>query len=182
MLENEPQTIDATPRPGSAFAPQPAAAPTPSDEPATAVDTGAEAAFAGPASPHEYRFDPIGSGEYTDADMMAERGIREALHAEGIPTGVASLGHMLIQDAVRNGIPDDTTLEMSRRSGEAELSRRHGGRAPEVIAAARQVFDRLDKRNPAIGDVLVNSGVANDPNFIEALARLAGVRQAGRRS
>lgn len=181
MLENEPQSIDvSTPQPGSALVPTPAV-PTPDDGPATAVDIGAEAAFAGPASPHEYRFDPIGSVEYTDADMMAERGIREALHAEGIPTGVASLGHMLIQNAVRNGLPDDAALEMGRRTGEAELSRRHGGRAPEVIAAARQVFDRLDRRNPAIGDALVNSGVANDPSFIEALARLAGVRQAGRK-
>jgi len=175
MLENEPQTIDATPRPGSALAPTPAPA-APSDEPQTAVDTGAEAAFAGAESPFAYRFDPLPGAEVDDVYMKDELGIREALHAEGVPVGTASLGFMLVEQAMRNGLPDDTTIEMSRRSGEAELSRRHGGRAPEVIAAARQVFDRLDKRNPAIGDVLVNSGVANDPNFIEALARLAGVR------
>lgn len=176
MLENEPQTIDATPRPGSAFAPQPAAAATPSDEPANAVDEGAEAAFAGPASPFEYRFDRIGSAEYSDSDMADEQGIRAALHAEGIPTGVASLGHMLLQNAVKNGLPDDATLEMGRRTGEAELQRRHGDGAAQIIASARAVFARLDKRNPAIGDMLANSGVANDANFIESLARLAGVR------
>ena len=176
MTEDE-QPIDvSTPRP-SALAPTPAPA-APSDEPPTAVDTGAEQAFAGPASPHEYRFDRIGSAEYSDADMQAEQGIRAALHAEGVPAGVASLGHMLLQNAVKNGLPDDASLEMGRRTGEAELARRHGEAAPRIIASARAVFARLDKRNPAIGDMLVNSGVANDANFIESLARLAGVRGA----
>ena len=176
MLENEPQSIDvSTPQPGSALVPTPAA-PTPNDEPATAVDIGAEAAFAGPASPHEYRFDPIGSGEYTDADMKAEQSIRAALHAEGIPTGVASLGHMLIQSVARNGLPDDATLELGRRQGQAEIERRHGASAPQIIARAKQVFDRIDARDPRIGDMLVNSGVANDPDFVEALARLGRVR------
>lgn len=176
MFENE-QSIDiSTPRP-SALAPTPA--PSPSDEPPTpptAVDTGAEAAFAGPASPFEYRFDRIGSAEYSDSDMADEQGIRAALHAEGIPTGVASLGHMLLQNAVKNGLPDDASLEMGRRTGEAELARRHGDGAAQIIASARAVFARLDKRDPRIGDMLVNSGVANDVNFIESLARLAGVR------
>ena len=172
MIENE-EVIDLGSRP-SALAPTPA--PSPDDEPPTAVDTGAELAFAGPASPHEYRFDRIGSAEYSDDDMQAEQGIRAALHAEGIPTGVASLGHMLLQQAVKNGLPDDASLEMGRRGGEAELARRHGEKAQEVIRQARAVFSRLDKRNPAIGDMLVNSGVANDANFIESLARLAGVR------
>lgn len=174
MIENE-QSIDvSTPRP-SALAPTPAPA-APSDTPETAVDTGAEAAFAGPASPFEYRFDRIGSAEYSDDDMLAEAGIRAALHAEGIPTGVASLGHMLLQNAVKNGLPDDASLEMGRRTGEAELARRHGDGAAQIIASARAVFARLDKRDPRIGDMLVNSGVANDVNFIESLARLAGVR------
>lgn len=174
MIENE-QSIDvSTPRP-SALAPTPAPA-APSDEPPTAVDEGAEAAFAGPASPFEYRFDRIGGAEYSDSDMQAEQAIRQALHAEGIPTGVASLGHMLVQNAARNGLPDDAALEMGRRTGEAELSRRHGASAPQIIAAAKKVFDRLDARDPRIGDMLVNTGVANDPNFIESLARLAGVR------
>ena len=145
----------------------------------TAVDVGAEAAFAGPASPFEYRFDRIGSAEYSDDDMQAEQGIREALHAEQIPAGIASLGHMLLQQAVKNGLPDDASLEMGRRQGQAELARRHGDGAAQIIASARAVFSRLDKRNPAIGDLLVNSGVANDANFIESLARLAGVRGGG---
>lgn len=174
MLTSE-EVIDVSTSRPSVLSPQPAA-PAPSDEPETAVDLGAEAAFAGPASPHEYRFDPIGSGEYTDADMKAEQSIRAALHAEGIPTGVASLGHMLIQNAVRNGLPDDASLEMGRRTGEAELARRHGDGAAQIIAAARKVFARLDARDPRIGDLLVNGGVANDANFIESLARLHGVR------
>jgi mono/diheme cytochrome c family protein len=77
------------------------------------------------------------------------------LHAEGIPTGVASLGHMLLQQAVKNGLPDDASLEMGRRTGEAELARRHGEKAQEVIRQARAVFSRLDKRDPRIGDMLV---------------------------
>lgn len=175
MIENE-QSIDvSTPRP-SALAPTPAPA-APSDEPETAVDTGAEAAFAGPASPHEYRFDRIGSAEYSDSDMQAEQGIRAALHAEGIPTGVASLGHMLLQQAVKNGgLPDDVTLEMGRRTGEAELARRHGDGAAQIIAAARKVFAKLDARDSRLGDMLCASGVASNPDFIEALARLHGVR------
>ncbi len=83
---------------------------------------------------------------------------------------------MLVQQAVRNGLPTDADLEFSRRSGEAELARRHGDKAQEVIAQARQVFARLDKRNPAIGDILTASGVASNADFIEALARLGGVR------
>lgn len=175
MLENE-QSIDVSTHRPSALAPTPAPA-APSDEPPTAVDVGAAAAFAGPASPAAYAFDRIGGAEYSDDDMRAEQGIRAALHAEGIPTGVASLGHMLLQQAVKNGLPDDVTLEMSRRTGEAELARRHGEKAQEVIRQARAVFSRLDKRDPRIGDMLVNSGVANDPSFIEALARLHGVRR-----
>lgn len=172
MIENE-QSIDvSTPRP-SALAPAPAA---PSDGPPTAVDIGAEAAFAGPASPFEYRFDRIGIAEYSDSDMQAEQGIREALHAEQVPTGIADLGHYLVQQAVKNGLPDDASLEMGRRGGEAELARRHGEKAQEVIRQARAVFARMDKRDPRIGDMLANSGVASNPDFIEALARLHGVR------
>lgn len=174
MLTSE-EVIDVSTSRPSVLSPQPAA-PSPSDEPPTAVDTGAEAAFAGPASPFEYRFDRIGSGEYSDEDMQAEQGIREALHAEGIPTGTAHLAHHLIQQATRNGPPDDATLELGRRQGQAELSRRHGASAPQIIAAAKAVFDRLDRRDPRLGDLLVNSGVASNPNFIEALARLHGVR------
>lgn len=174
MIENE-QTVDvSTPRP-SVLAPAPAPA-APSDEPPTAVDEGAEAAFAGPASPFEYCFDRIGSAEYSDADMQAEQAIRQALHAEGIPTGTAHLAHHMIQRAVRNGLPDDATLELGRRTGEAELQRRHGASAPQIIAAAKKVFDRLDKRDPRIGDMLVATGVASSADFIESLARLAGVR------
>lgn len=174
MIENE-QSIDvSTPRP-SALAPTPAPA-APSDTPETAVDTGAEAAFAGPASPFEYRFDRLPGAEVDDSYMADEQGIREALHAEGVPVGTASLGFMLVEQAMRNGPPDDVTLELGRRTGEAELARRHGEKAQEVIRQARAVFSRLDKRDPRIGDMLVNSGVANDANFIESLARLAGVR------
>lgn len=176
MLENEPQSIDvSTPQPGSALVPTPAA-PTPNDEPATAVDIGAEAAFAGAESPFAYRFDPLPRAEVDDVYMKDEMGIREALHAEAIPTGTAHLAHHLIQQATRNGPPDDATLELGRRQGQAEIERRHGASAPQIIAAAKKVFDRLDARDPRIGDMLVNTGVANDPNFIESLARLAGVR------
>lgn len=174
MIENE-QTVDvSTPRP-SVLAPAPAPA-APSDEPPTAVDEGAEAAFAGPATPFEYRFDRIGGAEYSDSDMQAEQAIRQALHAEAIPTGTAHLAHHLIQQATRNGPPDDATLELGRRQGQAELDRRHGASAPQIIAAAKKVFDRLDARDPRIGDMLVATGVANSPDFIEALARFAGVR------
>ncbi len=173
MIENE-EVIDLGSRP-SALAPTPAPA-APSDEPETAVDTGAEQAFAGPASPAAYAFDRIGSAEYSDEDMQAEQGIRQALHAEGIPIGIAGLGHYLVQQAMRNGPPDDVTLELGRRQGQAELARRHGDGAAQIIASARAVFSRLDKRDPRIGDMLVNSGVANDVNFIESLARLHGVR------
>ncbi|GIK45982.1 MAG: hypothetical protein BroJett012_18850 [Betaproteobacteria bacterium] len=172
MIENE-EVIDLGSRP-SALAPTPA--PSPDDEPPTAVDVGAEAAFAGPASPFAYHFDTLPGAEVDDGYMADEQGIRQALHAEGIPTGVASLGHMLLQNAVKNGLPDDASLEMGRRTGEAELARRHGEKAQEVIRQARAVFSRLDKRDSRLGDMLVNSGVASNPNFIEALARLHGVR------
>lgn len=171
MLTNEEVVDLGMPQAGT-----PPAAPSPSDEPPTAVDTGAEAAFAGPASPFEYRFDRIGSAEYSDSDMQAEQDIRTALHAEGIPTGVASLGHMLLQNAVKNGPLDDASLEMGRRTGEAELQRRHGDGAAQIIASARAVFSRLDKRDSRLGDMLCASGVASNPDFIEALARLHGVR------
>jgi hypothetical protein len=172
MIENE-QIVDvSTPRPSAL---QPVEQP-PGDEPETAVDTGAEAAFAGASSPHEYRFDVLPGVEFDDAYMADEQGIRQALHAEGIPAGIASLGHMLIQNAVRNGLPDDARLELARRTGAAELQRRHGEGAAQVIAAAKRVFDRLDARDPRLGDLLANTGVASDPNFIESLARLSGVR------
>lgn len=174
MIANE-QTVDvSTPRP-SVLAPAPAPA-APSDEPPTAVDEGAEAAFAGPATPFEYRFDVLPGAEFDAAYMTDERAVRAALHAENIPTGTAHLAHHMIQRAVRNGLPDDAALELARRTGEAELQRRHGASAPQIIAAAKKVFDRLDARDPRIGDMLVNTGVANDPNFIESLARFAGVR------
>ena len=172
MIENE-EVIDLGSRP-SALAPTPA--PSPDDEPPTAVDTGAEAAFAGPTSPFEYRFDTLPGAEVDDGYMADEQGIREALHAEQVPTGIADLGHYLVQQAVKNGLPDDASLEMGRRGGEAELARRHGEKAQEVIRQARAVFARMDKRDPRIGDMLANSGVASNPDFIEALARLHGVR------
>lgn len=171
MLTNEEVVDLGMPQAGT-----PPAAPSPSDEPETAVDVGAEAAFAGPTSPFEYRFDTLPGAEVDDGYMADEQGIRAALHAEGIPAGVASLGHMLLQNAVKNGLPDDASLEMGRRAGAAELARRHGEKAQEVIRQARAVFSRLDKRNPAIGDMLCASGVASNPDFIESLARLHGVR------
>ncbi len=153
---------------------------TPADEPPTAVDTGAERAFEGAAAPHLYAFEQIGSAPYTDDDMQAEQGIRAALHAEGIPTATASLGHMLVQQAVRNGLPDDAALESARGKGMEVLEHRHGANAGKIIADAKAVFDRLDARDPRLGDLLVNSGVASNPNFIESLARLHGVRKGAR--
>ncbi len=174
MIENE-QSIDvSTPRP-SALAPTPAPA-APSDEPPTAVGTGAEAAFAGAESPFAYRFDPLPGAEVDDSYMADEQGIREALHAEGVPVGTASLGFMLVEQAMRNGPPDDVTLELGRRTGEAELARRHGDGAAQIIASARKVFAKLDARDSRLGDMLCASGVASNPDFIEALARLQGVR------
>lgn len=149
---------------------------TPADEPPTAIDTGAERAFEGATAPHLYSFDVLPGAEVDEAYMADEQGIRAALHAEGIPTATASLGHMLVQQAVRNGLPDDQMLEAARGKGIEVLEQRHGANAPQIIADAKAVFDRLDKRDPRLGDLLVNSGVASNPNFIEALARLHGVR------
>ena len=177
MIENE-EVIDLGSRP-SALAPTPAPA-APSDEPETAVDAGAEQAFAGPASPAAYAFDRLPGAEVDDGYMADEQGIRQALHAEGIPTGIAGLGHYLVQQAMRNGLPDDVTLELGRRQGQAELARRHGDGAAQIIASARAVFARLDKRDSRLGDMLVNSGVASNPDFVESLARLARAREAGR--
>lgn len=172
MLENEDVVDIGMPQAGA-----PPAAPSPSDEPPTAVDTGAEQAFAGPASPFEYHFDALPGAEVDDGYMADEQGIRAALHAEGVPVGTASLGHMLLQNAVKTGLPDDASLELARRTGEAELARRHGDGAAQIIDQARKVFARLDARDPRIGDMLVNSGVASNANFIESLARLQGVRR-----
>ena len=83
---------------------------------------------------------------------------------------------MLVEQAMRNGPPDDVTLELGRRTGEAELGRRHGDGAAQIIASARKVFAKLDARDSRLGDMLCASGVASNPDFIEALARLAGVR------
>ena len=174
MLENE-QSIDVSTHRPSALAPTPAPA-APSDEPPTAVGTGAEAAFAGAESPFAYRFDPLPGAEVDDSYMADEQGIREALHAEGVPVGTASLGFMLVEQAMRNGPPDDVTLELGRRTGEAELARRHGDGAAQIIASARKVFAKLDARDSRLGDMLCASGVASNPDFIEALARLHGVR------
>lgn len=169
MIENE-EVIDLG-------APATGAPPgTPADEPPTAVDTGAERAFEGAAAPHLYSFDVLPGAEVDEAYMADEQGIRAALHAEGIPTATASLGHMLVQQAVRNGLPDDATLEAGRSKGMEELEQRHGANAPQIIADAKAVFTRLDTRDPRLGDLLVNSGVANDPDFVEALARLGRVR------
>jgi hypothetical protein len=131
------------------------------------------AAFAPPASPHHYDVTPIYEGkEPSDEDMADQIGIQQALHAEGVPTFAVGIAVNVMAQALKDGLPDAAGLERSRSSCINELTSRHGENARQIIADASKVFQRLDARDSRIGDMLCNTGAANDPHLVETLARL----------
>lgn len=131
--------------------------------------------FAGPDAPHRYvdAITPIyGGKEPTDQDLNDQIGIQASLHAEGVPTFVVSTAVNVMAQALKNGLPDEAAIQSSIASCTRELERRHGAGAQQILADARKVFERLDKRDSRIGDILSNTGVINNPQLIETLARL----------
>lgn len=125
-----------------------------------------------PHAPDAYNFRISSAPEPSEADFTEQTEIKQALHAEGVPGFAVDVAVDVITRRLETGAPDEAALEQSMRDGAAELQRRHGAKAQEIINAARSMFQRLDARDPRIGDYLHISGAANDPHLIETLARL----------
>jgi hypothetical protein len=122
-----------------------------------------------PAGPWEYNI------QMPDvADSRIELDMRQALFDEGIPLFVVGVANRVIEQNTKAGIVGDLTrIEGMKESARAELTRRHGEAAEQIIANASSLFQRLDKRNPVVCDLICTSGMGVDPNFIESLARVA---------
>lgn len=125
-----------------------------------------------PRSADAYDFHLSSAPEQTEADFKEQTEIKQALHGEGVPGFAVDVAVDVITRGLESGVPDETALAQSMRDGAAELQRRHGAKAQEIINAARSMFQRLDARDPRIGDYLHLSGAANDPHLIETFARL----------
>lgn len=125
-----------------------------------------------PRSADAYSFRLSSESEQSEADFREQTEIKQALHGEGVPGFAVDVAVDVITRRLESGMPDEAALAQSMRDGAAELQRRHGAKAQEIINAARSMFQRLDARDPRIGDYLHVSGAANDPHLIETLARL----------
>lgn len=128
--------------------------------------------LAPPREAHEYNFHGLQVEKPEHAALQSE--IAAALHSEGVPQFAVAAVCDVIGTSVERGLPDDEALERSMLTGRAELELRHGKeRAEQMIAAAAKTFERLDKRDPRIGDWLCGSGAGNSAYVIETLSRLA---------
>lgn len=158
--------------------PEPAedAAPPKAEEPKAAptlqADESAPMADA-PRGPWEYET-PLFEGSYaTDENLAIETGIKEALYKAELPPFVWNRAHMLVMHNFKEGISGDhERIAAGRTACLAELDRRNGANAKQIIADASKVVNRLDDASLDIGDILANSGALVDADFIETLARV----------
>lgn len=133
------------------------------------MDVAREAAFAPARGAWEYDLQLFGPNQ-TAEQTAAMMGLQEALYASGMPPYLArTLRAYGERNAQRGGNLGDPEAMIA--SGTAELERRHGSDAAQIIKDAQQAFALIDERSPAIADALCESGLASDPEAIAALAR-----------
>lgn len=125
-----------------------------------------------PVGPWEYNLRPLSGEKATDGEITDILRIGQALHTAEVPVFAVRVAQSIMQDNVRNGLPNAATIDAMIASGKAELSRKYGADAPALIADAKAVFDRLNAVDPAIGTMLANTGAINNPLMIETLANL----------
>lgn len=123
-----------------------------------------------PRGAWEYDFTLYGA-EANDTQLAHEFAMKNALYEVGVPAFLASFGRTVIERNIRDGITIWASEAATARA-RSELEQRHGeAGAKQIIADSKKVFDRIDAKSAAAGDVLCNSGALNCPDFIEALAR-----------
>ena len=115
------------------------------------------AAFEGPKSPGEYRFDvPPG----VDRDLKQEQAMREMFYQHGVPTSLAAELSRQWLKGVMNP-PTQQQRDRAFQDGHLQLSKIYGDQVPKVLQIANAELDRLSSTHPQILDMLKSSGLNN---------------------
>lgn len=133
---------------------------------AAGAQTNAEV-FGPPADPEGYGIEA--GPDATEEQRQEVTEIKQALFAEGVPNLVAEFAGQLFE---RNGALTEDVLTKRRLEGWAELERRHGAKAPEILADGKKLYDALVARSASLEYLLESCGAGSDAGFIETLARV----------
>lgn len=140
---------------------------------ANAIDA---AAFAGPASPADYRFErAFDAAPSTREQLQAEQSLRTALHAEAVPVPIARQVDQLLAQGLKNP-PTPAQLEHGRQIGAAQLAKDWGADRDKNLAIANNELRRLSARMPALPGLLAETGVANSAWLAKTLFNQAKAR------
>lgn len=164
--------------------PNPEAAPEQDEPPAPDPAAAANSEFLAVEMASAYQ-PPRGSYEYEgllhermSAEEISEgMALGQAMFNAGVPVALAHQLRDIGQRLQREGRSEDGEGEKAR--GMAELERRHGAEAPEIVKLANMAYTHLRNEAPDVADALVEAGIGSDPDAIFALASWARANGGG---
>lgn len=139
---------------------------------ANQVQDAGEEWLARPSSIDDYDFSALVTEEPTAEQRALQIELKNALHAEGVPVHAVGVAMNVMAHNLKSGLPDERALEHSKLATKSELELRYGDKSAEILAAAGKMYERLEKRDPRIADLLDASGASNSVWMVETLARL----------
>jgi hypothetical protein len=134
------------------------------------VDELTAAAFAGPASPTAYRFAPPPEG--TKAAPEQELMVRQLFHEHEVPVSIGNEISKRFNAAAVNP-PTEQQIEMGRQSAMVTLNKMWGEQTAANIAVANAEVMRMAQAKPEIIDMLINTGLGNDPWVVSTIYQMA---------
>ena len=134
------------------------------------VDELTAAAFAGPASPTAYRFAPPPEG--ATAAPEQELMVRQLFHEHEVPVSIGNEVSKRFNAAAVNP-PTEQQIEMGRQSAMVTLNKMWGEQTAANIAVANKEVMRMAQSRPEIIDMLVSSGIGNDPWVVSTIYQMA---------
>lgn len=170
QLAGQPATAQAE---SPAATAQPVATASPNADPLEA------AVWAAPPSAAAYDMTqgvPVPPGAEYSHEFEAHN--RAAFFAAGVPQSIGNHIAKLWNDVLARGeFPNDAQLEMGKRQALQALTKQWGADTQANLARAKSVVQVMEKHQPEIWNLLVQSGLGNDPWLISTLANLARSRE-----
>jgi hypothetical protein len=134
------------------------------------VDELTAAAFAGPSSYADYRFERPPEG--VEADPAQELMVRQLFHEHEVPVSIGNEVSKRFNAAAVNP-PTEHQIEMGRQSAMVTLNKMWGEQTAANIAVANAEVMRMAQSRPEIIDMLINTGLGNDPWIVSTIYQMA---------
>ena len=171
--------INGTPPAETAASPNPASPNALTDQsPVTpSIDGTLDAAvFAPPQSLTAYQFATGPAPEGAEHSLEFEQANRAALFEAGIPTSIGSQMAALWDKAMATDLPTPQQIEQGRQEGMAALAKAWGQDFDQNLALARSVVVQMQAKQPAIMEMLEESGLGNNVWLTQTLANIGRAR------